>query len=160
MIKLAFMSSVCPDWTLGEVAGAMKEHGYTGFEPRVEWGHVCGIEADLPADRRRETRDLFASEGLEICCLATGVRMAEPDTSERARHIEDLRRYLDLAADLGCGLVRTFGGRRDRGAELPAVVDPTSPPATGRSSTRLGRPASPCCWRRTTTGPPPRRCGP
>ena len=101
----------------------MKENGYTGFEPRVEWGHVCGIEADLPADRRRETRDLFVSEGLEICCLATGVRMAEPDTSERARHIEDLRRYLDLAADLGCGLVRTFGGRRDRGAELPAVVD-------------------------------------
>ncbi len=123
MTKLAFMSSVCPDWTLGEVAGAMKENGYTGFEPRVEWGHLCGIEADLPAERRRETRDLFASEGLEICCLATGVRMAEPDASERAHHIEDLRRYLDLAADLECGLVRTFGGRRDRGAEWAGVVD-------------------------------------
>ena len=123
MINLAFMSSVCPDWTLGEIAGAMKEHGYTGFEPRVEWGHFCGIEADLPAGGRRETRDLLASEGLEICCLATGVRMAEPDASERAGHIEDLRRYLDLAADLGCGLVRTFGGRRDRDAEWPAVVD-------------------------------------
>ena len=117
------MSSVCPDWTLGEIAGAMREHGYTGFEPRVEWGHLCGIEAGPACGGRRETRDLLASEGLEICCLATGVRMAEPDASERARHIEDLRRYLDLAADLGCGLVRTFGGRRDRDAEWPAVVD-------------------------------------
>ena len=47
MIKLATMSSACPDWTLDEVVAGMKRHGYQGFEPRVEWDHACGIEAEL-----------------------------------------------------------------------------------------------------------------
>ena len=62
-------------------------------------------------------------EGLEICCIATGARMAVPDAAERAGHVEDLKKYIDLAADLGCGLVRVFGGQRDRGREWTAVVD-------------------------------------
>ena len=43
MIKLATMTSVCPDWTLEETIAAMKRHGYTGLEARVEWGHKSGI---------------------------------------------------------------------------------------------------------------------
>ena len=54
MIELATMSSVCPDWNLDEVIAGMKRHGYRGLEPRVEWGHACGIEADLTAEERRE----------------------------------------------------------------------------------------------------------
>ena len=49
--------------------------------------------------------------------------MAAPDPDERAGHVEDLKRYIDLAADLGCVRIRTFGGQRDRGQELVAVVD-------------------------------------
>ena len=123
MIGLATMSSVCPDWALDEVIAAMKRHGYQGLEPRVEWNHACGIEAELRAADRRQVARQFADEGLEICCIATGVRMAAPDPRERARHVEDLRRYIDLAGDLGCSLVRTFGGQRSREVELQAVVD-------------------------------------
>ena len=31
MIKLATMSSACPDWTLDEVVAGMKRHGYQGL---------------------------------------------------------------------------------------------------------------------------------
>ncbi len=123
MIELATMSSVCPDWTLGEIIEAMKRHGYAGLEPRVEWGHACGIESDLSGDARRDIRRQMSDEGLAICCIATGVRMAEADVHARGQHIEDLRRYIDLAADLDCGLVRTFGGQRARDREWQAVVD-------------------------------------
>ncbi len=123
MIELATMSSVCPDWSLDEIIEAMKRHGYRGLEPRVEWGHACGIEADLSADARRSIRQRMADEGLDICCIATGVRMAEPDETARAQHVEDLKKYIDLAADLGCGLVRTFGGQRARDREWQLVVD-------------------------------------
>jgi sugar phosphate isomerase/epimerase len=123
MIELATMSSVCPDWDLGEVIAGMKRHGYKGFEPRVEWGHACGIEADLGGEKRREIKRRLADEDLVVCCVATGVRMATADASERAGHIEDLKRYIDLAADLGCGLVRTFGGQRTRDREWQWVVD-------------------------------------
>ena len=123
MIKLATMSSVSPDWTVAETVSAMKRYGYTGFEPRVEWGHACQIETDLSTEQRSEVRDQFLGEGLEICCIATGVRMATPNVAERDGHIEDLRRYIDLAADVGCRLVRTFGGQRDPDVEWPAVID-------------------------------------
>ena len=57
MIRLATMSSVCPDWSLDEVIEGMKRYGYLGLEPRVEWGHACGIEASLSADERRGVRE-------------------------------------------------------------------------------------------------------
>ena len=123
MIKLATMSSVCPDWTLDQIIPAMKRHGYTGLEPRVEWKHACGIEAGMSAAERSAVGDRMRGEGLEICCIATGARLAAPDPDERAKHVEDLKTYIDLAADLGCGLVRTFGGQRARDRELDAIVD-------------------------------------
>jgi len=123
MIELSTMSSVCPDWTLDEVLAGMKRHGYKGLEPRVEWEHKCGIEADLSAAARAEVRDKVAGEGLEICCLATSVRMATADEQARAGHVEDLRKYIDLAHDLGCPLIRTFGGRRSQEIQLAAVVE-------------------------------------
>lgn len=125
-MKLATMTSVCPDWTLDEVVAGMKKHGYMGVEPRVEWGHRSGIELDLSTDERAEVRKRFADEGLEICCLATGARLATADTAERNKHIEDLRRYIQLSADLGCGLIRTFGGPRDQSAPWALVVDYTA----------------------------------
>jgi sugar phosphate isomerase/epimerase len=123
MIKLATMSSVCPDWTLDEIIPAMQRHGYTGLEPRVEWQHACGIEADLSDAGRQVVKKRMQDAGLEVCCIATGARLAAPDAAERAKHVEDLKTYIDLAADLGCGLVRTFGGQRARDRELHAIVD-------------------------------------
>lgn len=125
MTKLATMTSVCPDWTLDEVVAGMKRHGYAGLEPRVEWGHACNIEKDLTAATRTNVRRRFDDEGLAICCIATGVKMATPD-AERAAQIEDLRRYIELAADLGCGFIRTFGGQFDHGLPWATVVDHTA----------------------------------
>ena len=123
MIKLATMSSVCPDWTLDEVFAGMKRHGYRGFEPRVEWDHACGIELERTAQERRELKARFANEGLELCCIATGVQMAAEDRAVRAGHVEDLRRYIDLAADLSCPFLRTFGGIWSHDKELKVMVD-------------------------------------
>ena len=88
MIKLATMTSVCPDWTLEETIAAMKRYGYTGLEARVEWGHKSGIEADLTSAQRRDIRQRLEGEGLSCCCIATGVRLATPDADERAADIE------------------------------------------------------------------------
>ncbi|MCC7261330.1 MAG: sugar phosphate isomerase/epimerase [Candidatus Latescibacteria bacterium] len=123
MFRLAVMSSVCPDWDLGAIIAAMRRHGYQGLEPRVEWGHACGIEAELSPSGRREVRVRLEGEGLAISCLATGARLATPDLQERAKHLESLRRYIDLAGDLGCPWVRTFGGPRARDQELAQVVE-------------------------------------
>lgn len=110
MIKLATMSSVCPDWTIDETIAAMKKYGYSGYEPRVEWGHKAGVELALGADARKALRKRFADEGLSICSIATSVKFAMDDAGERAKQAETLRKYIDLASDLGCPYIRTFGG--------------------------------------------------
>ena len=54
--------------------------------------------------------------------MATGVRMATPDIAERDQQIEDLKRYVDLAGDLGAPYVRTFGGDHAE-SDLLLIVD-------------------------------------
>jgi len=126
MIKLATMTSVCPDWTLEETIAAMKRYGYTGLEARVEWGHKSGIEADLTSAQRRDIRQRLEDEGLSCCCIATGARLATPDADERAADIEALRKYIDLAMDMGAPYVRTFGGAYATDRDFPAVVEYTA----------------------------------
>lgn len=121
MIRLAAMSSVMPDWTLDETIAGLKKHGFTGYEPRVEWKHKAGIEADLSADARREARKKFEDAGLSICCIATGQRFAMEDAAERAQNTEALKKYVDLAGDLGAKCVRVFGGKLGKG-ELTGIV--------------------------------------
>lgn len=125
MTKLATMTSVCPDWTLDEVVAGMKRHGYQGLEPRVEWGHACGIEKDLTATARADARRRFDDEGLSICCLATGVKLATAK-ADRGAQIDDLRSYIELAADLGCPFIRTFGGQFDHAQPWAMIVDHTA----------------------------------
>ncbi len=122
-MKLAVMTSVCPDWTIEEIIQGMKRHGYQGLEPRVEWGHRAGIESSLSPVKRQEIREKLEDHGLNICCISTSIRMAAPDPDERQKHIDTLHTYIDLASDLGATMIRTFGGPRARNIELRGVVD-------------------------------------
>ena len=125
MIKLATMTSVCPDWNLDQIVEGMTRHGYRGLEPRVGWGHAAGLELDMPALEREAVRKRIEQEGLAICCVATGARFATPDPEELDKHIEETRRAIDLAADLGAPVIRTFGGARG-GGELHGIVHRTA----------------------------------
>ena len=119
MIKLATMTSVCPDWTLDQAIDGMKRHGYKGLEPRTGWEHRSGIEPSMSAPDRERVRRRMEEERLEICCIATGAKFATPDADELLGSIEEAREAIDLAGDLGASLVRTFGGFRGTGVQPP-----------------------------------------
>ena len=87
----------------------------------------AGIEATLTKAERTAIKNRMAAEGLEICCVATSVRMADPDVAAREKHVADLHTYIDLAGDLGCTCLRTFGGpQTGRKGELAAAVNYTA----------------------------------
>lgn len=121
MVKLATMTSVCPDWTLKEIVEGMSRHGFHGLEPRIGWGHRAGIEPDMPADQRAAARRRLEEAGLAFCCIATGAQFAHSDPVQRQHFLDEARQAIDLAADLGAPYVRTFGGNRGEGELLPAV---------------------------------------
>jgi sugar phosphate isomerase/epimerase len=113
-MRLAFSTLGCPDWTIEQVGEGARRSGYAGVELRLLDGEI--IPPDLPADRRAEIKRALA--GLEICCLGTSSRFSYPDPAERARNRADAERYLELAADLGCPMIRVFGGNLAPGQTL------------------------------------------
>lgn len=125
MVKLSTMTSVCPDWTVAEIVEGMLKHGYEGLEPRVGWGHKAGLELDSSSSDRDGARAKLEAAGLRVCCVATGARFATEDPSELAGYIEEAKKGIDLAADLGAPVVRTFGGQRGKG-QLLGIVNRTA----------------------------------
>ncbi len=116
--KLAFSTLACIDWSLEQVAEAAQAYGYDGVELRGQGRQHVSTEF-TPAERAA-TRRLFEEHGLAIVAVSAYTRFALPDAPERARNEDELRRFVDLAVDLGAPLVRTFGG------VFPQGVDPAA----------------------------------
>src|SRR5206468_1586346 len=78
--------------------------------------------AQVPAPRRREVRDIMASEGLEyvglhwIMVSPKGLHVTTPDAALRERSWQHIRNLIDLSADLGPGGVLVFGSPKQRSA--------------------------------------------
>ena len=108
-MKLAFMSSVLPKKTLTELLAIGVHYGYEGIEFRPEWEHGHGIELTASADRRKDIAKELADSLLEGCALSPGVKFCSPDVQQRDAQLESLRKYVQLAADVGIGRLRVFG---------------------------------------------------
>src|SRR5579871_4118069 len=109
MWKIAFATLGCPDWDLPTIVRRAAEYGYDGVELRGVAGQHVSPELTLPA--RTELRRLFADHGVQIAALAAYTRFAGlVDAGERRVQEETLTRFVELAADLGAPVVRTFGG--------------------------------------------------
>jgi sugar phosphate isomerase/epimerase len=102
------MSSVCPKQTLPELIKTAQRHGYEGIEFRVEWGHAHGIELDATPAQLAEARRMLADAGLAASCVATSVRFNSPDPAAHLPQRETLRRYIELAQQVGVPVIRTF----------------------------------------------------
>ncbi len=113
-MKYAFMSFSSPESTLEELFAIARNYHYAAIEPRLSANHHHGIEFNTPPEHRREIRDQIIRSGIEICCLATSCRYADPDI--RQQQIQDTHQAIDLAADIGCSRIRVFGG------QIPATV--------------------------------------
>ena len=119
-MKIGFMSSVCPAYTLPELLDAATRHNYQHLELRVEWGHMHGVELTMSAAAVRQTKAQFADSGIALSCIATGIRLSVPHVHNYMRQLEQLRQYLMLAEMLNAQHVRVFGDplpRDDAGRE-------------------------------------------
>ena len=107
-MKYSFMSFSCPELDVPGLIETARRHGYDGVEPRIEAGHAHGIEVAADRTARRRIRQAFAAGGIELACLATSCCYSDP--AEREKQVDQTRRYIQLAADLGCPRLRVFGG--------------------------------------------------
>lgn len=122
-MHVAFMTFSTPTWTLKEILAGAIRYGYDGVEPRTVVNHQHGIELTLTKAQRAEVKSAFADCGIKMSAVATSLSYATPDPSVIDARVEETKRYLQLAADLGSPNIRVFGGMPPEGMDMEAAVD-------------------------------------
>lgn len=132
-MKPIFSTVACPDWTLSRIAAAAEAAGYLGVELRTFGSGSTRFAGDPALTAPEKTRQTFAQRGIEIACLATGVRfdarqsliahaLSTPEPS-----VGEVKWAVDLAARLETPLVRVFGFEFDpserRSSALARICD-------------------------------------
>lgn len=111
-MKIAFSTLGCPDWTLAEIIDRAIEYGYDGVELRGLREEIyLPRAADFVGGHRHESRRRFEDAGLDIVCLGSTAFLSRFEAKARQAALDEVRDYVDLAADLGAPFVRVFAGR-------------------------------------------------
>lgn len=109
-MKLAFSTISCPSYGPVEVAEAARRYGYDGVELYAMNGGK--LLPDILTERLGEVK--AALKGVPVIGLNSWGVIVQASKEDRAAQIEQVSRGFELAHDMGCPLVKTFGG------ELPA----------------------------------------
>ncbi|GAB4560436.1 MAG: sugar phosphate isomerase/epimerase [Anaerolineae bacterium] len=108
-MSISFGTLACPDWTLQEVIRAAQRYGYDGIELRGAGRQH--ISPEFSAEERRDVRLRFEDAGLQIVAVTAYTRFATLDPAKMQEQVDTLKAYVDLAAEIGAPVVRTFGGQ-------------------------------------------------
>ena len=120
-MKYSFMSFSCPELNLDEILSVAKKYGYDGIEPRIGENHKHGIELDSSKSFRKECRQKSEESGIQLCCIATSCRYADPEINKTM--ISDTHKAIDLAGDVGAPRIRVFGGAIPEGINRETAID-------------------------------------
>ena len=109
-LNLSFSTLGCPDWSFTEISGFAQQNGYTGIELR-------GIQRQIDLLQCKEfnspenikaTHALAKEKGLRFVNLGSSATMHFAEGAERRKNLDDGKRYIDLAQQLGCPYIRVF----------------------------------------------------
>lgn len=107
-MKIAYSNLACPEWSMEEVFAKAVQFGFDAVEIRLVDGEV--IPSELSADVERRIVTLSKESGVDIVGIGASTKFASHDEADRQRNVEDLLRYVELAARMEVPMVRTFGG--------------------------------------------------
>ena len=105
---ITFSTLACPDWPTEVVIAKAKEFGYEGIEWRGgTHGH---LQPNLPSTKISAIRQQCSDANLTSLAVTAYTGFVSGSVKERRANVDELRRYVDLAAALGARYVRTFLG--------------------------------------------------
>lgn len=146
MLRPAFSTVACPDWTLERVASAAADYGFRGVELRsVGDGGANAFASDPAFTDPDKVRSVIDRAGIDLAGIATGVKFDDPVFPPVLGHVLSARhatvragkRMVELAARCGAPFVRFFAFQIP-GAPAPLVPGDTRWSALRRICSRLG----------------------
>ncbi len=96
---------------LDTMLGICVESGMACLEVMEEASFKSSIPLETPAAERAEIRRKFADAGVAIAALSIVCTYDSPDEAVVRANIEETRRYLELAKDVGAPRLRCLGDR-------------------------------------------------
>jgi len=110
-LPISFSTLGCPSWPWRTIVDVAVREGYAAVELR-------GLEGELDLTKRPEftsgiaqtVADLRARH-LRVACLGSSAELHVREPAERARQMDEGRRFIDLAAKLQAPYVRVFGDK-------------------------------------------------
>lgn len=135
MLRPAFSTVACPDWTLERVAQAAAEFRFDGVELRTFGQGKSEFACDPGLTDPAKVRRLFGDMGVQIAGLATGVRFDAPIfppvlgnlLPQREASVREGKRSVQLGAACGTRYVRVFGfeigQRENRKAAVTRIAE-------------------------------------
>ncbi len=134
MLKPAFSTVACPEWTLATVAERALEMGFESVELRTFATPTRQFACEPALTSEQKVRRLFGDRGIELACLATSCRFDEPVfppvigqlSAAIHRAVREAQSAIDLAVSIECPLVRVFGfelvGSESRASGLKRIA--------------------------------------
>jgi sugar phosphate isomerase/epimerase len=112
--ELGFSTRGCPSWDWITILDFAAKHGFASIELR-------GLQASMDLTERPEfqperierSKQDLARRGLRVSCLGSSARMHETEPAKRQAQMDEARRFIELAAQLGAPYVRVFGDAFD-----------------------------------------------
>ena len=112
---IGFSTLGCPGWDWQTILGHASEWGYRAVELRGIQGEMdLTKRAELQGSRLSETLRSLAALDLVVSDLGSSAHLHDRDLVERAKNLDDARRFIDLAHAMKVPYVRVFGN------DLPA----------------------------------------
>jgi len=120
MNLLTFSTLACPSWSIKTIITKAGEIGYDGIEWRGgPQGHV---QPNMPATEKFLLQQLCSEAGLTSLAVTAYTSFVSDSAGERQSNVDELRRYADVAAELGAQYVRTFLGELPQGVTLDSSI--------------------------------------
>jgi len=111
-LPLCFSTYGCPKWPWRTILDSADRLGYAAIEIRViENDEDLPRRPEFTGARLQESRKDLDALGIKLVNLGSGVRLHEKDPQTRAKHLDDGRRFIDLARALDVPYVRVFPDR-------------------------------------------------
>jgi sugar phosphate isomerase/epimerase len=107
-MKISFATLGCPGWDLETICRRAVEYGYDGIDLRGYLDTLDITQCPEFTSEVAQTRRRLDQAGLAVSGISSSIRLCVPEALDQ--NIDEARRTIQVAQDLGVENIRVFGG--------------------------------------------------
>src|SRR5437870_2304096 len=110
MMKIAFTTLACPEWSFEKITDTAHALGYQGIEIRVLNGSIDILNSpELSSAASESTLARLRENSLVISGLGSSVRFIHADAAKFDTNVHDGKAFIDRAQMFGAPFIRVYG---------------------------------------------------